>query len=73
MERAFLPPSMMVFSIIGFVISAVYTISGRFDTIFASWGENVGVSLGFSFCLVFVLMFIATMVSMTPSDKELGR
>jgi hypothetical protein len=66
MERAVLPPSLMVTSIIGFIISAVYTMSGSFERVFASWGPNVGLSLGFSFCLVFVLMFIAAMVSMTP-------
>lgn len=71
MKRAILPPSMMVMSIIGFIISAVYTISGGFDRLFHSWGENVGASLGFSFCLVFVIMFIASMVSITPSDEEL--
>jgi len=71
MKRSFLPPSMMVTSIIGFIISAIYTISGRFDVWFASWGDYTGTSLGFAFSLVFVLMFIAAMISMTPTDKEL--
>lgn len=71
MKRAILPPSLMVTSIIGFVISAVYTLSGAFDKFFASWGENVGMSLGFAFCFAFVIMFIASMVSFTPTDEEL--
>ena len=71
MRRAILPPTLMVMSIIGFIISGVYTVSGKFDTLFKSWGENVGASLGFAFCLVFVIMFIASMVSLTPSDEEL--
>ena len=62
---------MMVTSIIGFIISAVYTVSGGFERTFAGWGEGVGSSLGFAFCLVFVLMFIASIVSMTPTDSEL--
>ena len=73
MKKAILPPSLMITSIIGFVISAIYTVSGSFDRVFASWGENVGTSLGFSFCLAFVIMFIASIVSMTPTDTELGR
>jgi hypothetical protein len=71
MKRAFLPPSLMITSIIGFIISAIYTVSGAFDSVFASWGEYVGTSLGFSFCLAFVIMFIASMVSMTPTEHEL--
>jgi hypothetical protein len=71
MERTVLPPSMMVTAIIGFIISAVYMFpfdqpTSTWDRLFAAWGPNVGLSLGFSFCLVFVLMFIASIVSMTP-------
>jgi len=74
MKKAILPPSLMVTSIIGFIISAIYTSMGQFTEWFgntAVWGENFGVSLGFSFCLVFILMFIASMISITPTDKEL--
>lgn len=71
MEKAILPPSLMVTSIIGFVGSAIYTASGAFDRFFAAWGENAGTSLGFAFCLTFILMFIASVISMTPSAKEL--
>lgn len=72
MQKAVLPPSMMVISIIGFIISAVYTASGSINDVFPpSWGENFGISLGFAFCLVFVLMFVASVISMTPTDEEL--
>jgi hypothetical protein len=69
--REILKPSTMIISIIGFVISAVYTASGRFTNLFNSFGENFGISIGFAFCLVFLLMFIASVVSITPSGKEL--
>ncbi|MBT6820930.1 hypothetical protein HOA56_00755 [archaeon] len=71
MKRAILPPSLMITSIIGFTISAVYTISGAFERFFASWGENAGMSLGFAFCFAFVIMFISSVISITPSDEEL--
>jgi len=71
MKRAILPPSLMVTSIIGFIISAVYTVSGTFDRLFATWGENVGLSLGFAFCFAFVIMFVSSMISMTPTEEEL--
>jgi hypothetical protein len=69
--REILRPSTMVISIIGFIISAVYTASGRFAEMFRGLGENFGVSVGFSSCLVFLLMFIASVISITPSGKEL--
>ncbi len=73
MDRAILPPSLMVTSIIGFIISAVYMLSGSFDRWFSGWGPNVGTSLGFAFCCAFTIMFIASMVSITPTDSELGK
>jgi hypothetical protein len=69
--REILKPSTMVIGIIGFVISAVYTASGRFTELFSGLGENFGLSIGFSFCLVFLLMFIASVISITPSSSEL--
>jgi len=79
MKVAVLPPSLMITSIVGFVISAIYTASGQFDKWFAPLAannpgifENFGVSLGFACCLAFILMFIASMVSITPTDKELS-
>jgi len=52
----------MVASMLGFIISAVYWSFGRISE---TWG--------FTFCLVFVMMFIASMVSMTkaPVPDEL--
>lgn len=76
MERAILPPSFMITSIIGFIISAVYTASGKFESFFLQFDnqifQNFGNSLGFAFCLTFILMFIASVISFTPSDKELS-
>jgi hypothetical protein len=55
-----LPQSFFLTSILGLVISAALTISGKLSP---SWG--------FSFCLVFVMMFIASFVSMTPRGSDL--
>ena len=55
-----LPQSFFLTSILGFIISAGLMISGRINE---TWG--------FTFCLVFVMMFIASFVSMTPSGKDL--
>jgi steroid 5-alpha reductase family enzyme len=55
-----LPQSFFVTSIIGFIISAVLMIYGRID---ATWG--------FAFCMVFVMMFIASFVSITPHGKDI--
>jgi len=82
MDRQYLPPSLMITSIIGFLISAIYTASGGFERLFLSVCdhynvavcpfENFGMSLGFAFCLAFIIMFIASMISITPSDRELA-
>ncbi|MBN2454436.1 hypothetical protein JXB11_02725 [Candidatus Woesearchaeota archaeon] len=57
-----LPGTFMLMSIMGFLISAVYTASGRLDL---SWG--------FSFAFVFALMFIASVLSITPTfPRELA-
>ncbi len=55
-----LPQSFFLISIIGFLISAMYTYSGTFSL---SWG--------FSFCLIFIIMFVASVASMTPSAADL--
>jgi formate/nitrite transporter FocA (FNT family) len=62
-----LKPAFMAVAIIGFIVSAIWTVSGQLTSWFDPWGgENLGLSLGFSFCLIFVIMFIATMVTMRP-------
>jgi len=81
MKKTVLPASMMVTSIIGFIISAVYIVSGAFDRFFMRFCnvaegcplENLGTSLGFAFCCAFVIMFIASIISITPTDAELGK
>ncbi len=45
----------MLTSMLGFLLTTVYTISGRVDL---TWG--------FTFDLIFVIMFIASVVSITP-------
>jgi len=50
-----LSQSFFLASILGFLISAGFTLSGRLDL---TWG--------FTFCLIFVIMFIASITSMTP-------
>jgi hypothetical protein len=54
-----LPGTFMLMAMFGFIISAVYTVSGRLD-----------LSYGFSFCFVFAIMFIAAVVSITPWFPE---
>ena len=54
-----LPQSFFLMSIIGFIISAGFTLSGRLSP---DWG--------FAFCLVFVMMFVASVVSMTPIGSK---
>jgi hypothetical protein len=54
-----LPGTFMLMAMFGFIISAVYTVSGKLD-----------VSYGFSFCLVFAIMFIAAILSITPWYPE---
>ncbi len=49
--------------LLGFIVVAVYTLYGRLD---AAWG--------FAFMLVFLSMFIASMISITPPfPKELEK
>ena len=50
-----LPATFTLISILGLIITTVFTVSGRVDL---SWG--------ISFDLVFALMFIASMMSITP-------
>ncbi|MBI5393551.1 hypothetical protein HZA96_06815 [Candidatus Woesearchaeota archaeon] len=52
--------SFFVTSIIGFLISVIYTYTG--------W---INLSFGFAFSLVFLMMFIASLIAMAPSNKEL--
>ena len=52
----------MITSMLGLIICTVYTLSGRLDH---TWG--------FTLILFFVIMFIASVVSMTPTfPKELN-
>ncbi len=50
-----LPATFTLIGLLGFIITTVFTVSGRIE---ASWG--------FAFDLVFALMFIASMISIFP-------
>jgi len=75
-KTAPLKSSVMLTSIIGLVISITFTLSGRFSEWFGQKIDPVtniliydrGISLGFAFTLVFIFLFIATMISMTHSS-----
>ncbi|MDD5086722.1 MAG: hypothetical protein PHV16_03125 [Candidatus Nanoarchaeia archaeon] len=53
-----LPGTFMMMGIIGFTISLIYSISGKLDL---SWGV--------SFILVFLIIILASIKSMTPTGK----
>jgi len=50
----------MLTSMLGFLITTVYIVY-----------EKISLPIGFSFDLIFVLMFIASIISMTPRYEEL--
>ncbi len=70
-ERIPLSGTFMIISIIGFIISTQYTFSGTMNQIFLFMGPYIGYSFGTAFILIFLLMFIASIVSITPSFDEL--
>lgn len=51
-----LPGTFMLTGMIGLIVCAIYTLSGRLDM---TWG--------ITFSLIFALMFFASLLSMTPS------
>ncbi|MBI2550463.1 hypothetical protein HYV83_04770 [Candidatus Woesearchaeota archaeon] len=54
-----LPATFTLISILGLIITTVFTVSGRLDL---SWGV--------AFDLVFGLMFVASMISITPKFSK---
>ncbi|MBT4540047.1 hypothetical protein HOC35_00905 [Candidatus Woesearchaeota archaeon] len=54
-----LPQSILLMGLMGFLISAIFTYSG-----------SIGLSWGFSFMIVFIVMIIASFVSMAPSYDD---
>lgn len=60
----------MIAGIIGFIMSVTYTFSGRFNTWFAWSGENAGITWGFVFMLFFLMLFISSIISMTPRGDK---
>ncbi|HLD19481.1 MAG TPA: hypothetical protein VJB90_05745 [Candidatus Nanoarchaeia archaeon] len=60
MHRVPLPGSTMLIGMFGFMITAYYTALGKLDK---TWG--------FTFIVFFLILFIASVVSITPSlSKE---
>jgi hypothetical protein len=70
-DRRPLSAGFLMVSIIGFFISLMYTLSGRFDIWFRWAGENSGYTWGFLLMLFFLMMFIAAVASITPRGKDL--
>ena len=66
LRRYPLPGTFMVSGLVGFVVSIIYTASGRFEL----WFGDLGLSLGVAFMIVFMIMFIAALFSITPSADE---
>lgn len=73
MKLSVTPTNMAIVSLMGFIISAVYTSYGKFQETFPPerFGENFGLSLGFAFTLVFLMIFIASFASAIPSESEI--
>ncbi len=57
-----LPRSFMLVSMLGLAISGVYTYSGRLSP---TWG--------FTFILISGIMFVASVLSITPPSEELEK
>ncbi|MFW5990850.1 MAG: hypothetical protein ACOCZ6_03570 [Nanoarchaeota archaeon] len=75
MPKPLAPPTAMVISLIGFIVSIVYTAEGVFSSMFPqsfnTGGTDFGFSLGVAFCTIFLVMFIASFVNITPTDDEI--
>ncbi len=69
-RRVPLSGSFTIVSILGFLISVTYTFSGRFEQWFGGLGENSGYTWGFLFTLFFLIMFIASVISISPKGDE---
>ncbi|MBT4823900.1 hypothetical protein HN695_00855 [Candidatus Woesearchaeota archaeon] len=54
-----LPQSVLLTGLMGFLLSAIFTYSGK-----------IGLSWGFAFMLVFLVMIIASFISMAPDYDD---
>lgn len=70
-KRVPLSGGFMITSILGFLISITFTFSGRFEEWFGGLGENAGNTWGFLFTLFFLMLFISSVISVTPRGDEL--
>ena len=71
MEKEILKPTLMIAGIMGFIICILYTSGGQFSEWF-SFGESdpdkfdFGTNLGIALSTGFLLMFLGSLVSITP-------
>lgn len=70
-DRRPLSAGFLIVGILGFLISVTYTFSGRFNNWFAWAGENAGYTWGFLFMLFFLIIFIASVISITPRGRDI--
>ena len=54
-----LPQSVLLTGLMGFILSAIFTYSG-----------TIGLSWGFAFMIVFLMMIIASFVSISPGYED---
>ena len=69
-DRIPLSSTLTLVAILGFLISATFTISGRFNQWFGWAGENAGTTWGFTFTLFFLILLIASFVSIAPKGDK---
>ncbi len=71
-DRLPLPGTFLIFSIVGLFVSVIYTMSGRFNEWFVwSGGPTMGYTWGAAFIIVFLLMFISAVISITPRFERI--
>lgn len=68
-KRRPLPATFMLASMLGLIVTIVYTGSGRFD----EWFNGNGNTWGFTFGLIFAIMFFASLVSLESNKVPKSR
>jgi hypothetical protein len=74
-SRVMYKPYLMIAGIIGFVFSITFTLSGKFSEMFGtaaadSAGFDFGTNMGIALSIGFLLLFIASVVEITPKMIE---
>jgi len=62
-ETVPLPASFMIIGILGFIISALYTYTGKFTL----WFGESGITWGVLFMLLSIIFFAASIISLRPT------